>query len=167
VAELSLENHELAEPPGALVAELMLTNSIPLPPPRVPVGLPSDLLQRRPDIQRGERQLSAFAKEQTRYQSLGESVRAQQVALNLARDLYQNGLTDFIRVLNSERSLYQAEDALVQSQASVSENPVSLDKALGGGWQSAGSETNPPLPSSNQNRTGTPQSAGVTVSESE
>jgi outer membrane protein TolC len=113
-----------------------------------------------------ENSLSAFAKEQTRYHSLRESVDAQQAAVNLSRDLYQNGLSDFIRVLDSERSLYQAQDALVQSQASISENLVALYKALGGGWH-ADSETNSPLPSSNKNRTGMPPLAGVTVSEDE
>jgi outer membrane protein, multidrug efflux system len=43
-----------------------------------------------------------------------------------------------LRVLDSERSLYVAQDALVQSDETVSLNLVQLYKALGGGWEAAG-----------------------------
>ena len=43
--------------PSALVAELSPVGVIPATPPAVPVGLPSELLQRRPDIRRAEAQL--------------------------------------------------------------------------------------------------------------
>jgi outer membrane protein, multidrug efflux system len=45
--------------PAALMAELLPPAAIPPPPPQVPLGLPSDLLRRRPDIRRAERQLAA------------------------------------------------------------------------------------------------------------
>ena len=47
----------LGEPPGTLQAELATPEAIPPVPPRVPVGLPSDLARRRPDIRRAEAQL--------------------------------------------------------------------------------------------------------------
>ena len=49
----------IGQEPGALLAELGTTAAIPAPPPDVPVGLPSDLLRRRPDVRRAERQLAA------------------------------------------------------------------------------------------------------------
>lgn len=49
----------LGQPPGALEAELAGEAPIPGTPPEVPAGLPSDLLLRRPDVRRGERQLAA------------------------------------------------------------------------------------------------------------
>lgn len=44
----------LGEAPRALASELSTPRSIPHPAPDVPLGLPSDLAQRRPDIQRSE-----------------------------------------------------------------------------------------------------------------
>jgi outer membrane protein, multidrug efflux system len=49
----------LGSQPGALWNELAREAEIPGLPPEVLVGLPSDLLRRRPDIRRAERQLAA------------------------------------------------------------------------------------------------------------
>jgi outer membrane protein, multidrug efflux system len=49
----------LGREPGSLREELLATAAIPAPPPEVPVGLPSDLLRRRPDLRRAERELAA------------------------------------------------------------------------------------------------------------
>jgi NodT family efflux transporter outer membrane factor (OMF) lipoprotein len=212
--------------PGVLSAELSTDAPIPALPPQAHVGLPSELLRRRPDIRRAERQLAAanaevgvatadlypkfslsgvfgvtsisasdwfsapsrfwsigptirwpifdagriranievrnarqeqaltqyektvltafedvenalvsYAKEQLRYRSLMDAVVANRRALALADELYKNGLVDFLNVLDSQRSLYAAEDDLTRSEATMATNLVALYKALGGGWE--------------------------------
>lgn len=49
----------LGQPPGALIDELRPVDRIPPGPPSVPVGLPSELLRRRADVRRSERELAA------------------------------------------------------------------------------------------------------------
>lgn len=47
----------LGEAPQALRAELIVPGAVPPVPPRVPVGVPSELARRRPDIRQAEAQL--------------------------------------------------------------------------------------------------------------
>lgn len=49
----------LGQPPNALRTELATPKPVPPVPPRVPVGLPSELARRRPDIREAEAQLHA------------------------------------------------------------------------------------------------------------
>src|SRR6266404_6565630 len=49
----------LGSEPGALRTELDASAPVPPVPPEVPVGLPSDLLKRRPDVRRAEIEIAA------------------------------------------------------------------------------------------------------------
>jgi NodT family efflux transporter outer membrane factor (OMF) lipoprotein len=49
----------LGQPPNALRTELATPKPVPPVPPQVPVGLPSELARRRPDIRQAEAQLHA------------------------------------------------------------------------------------------------------------
>jgi len=82
-----------------------------------------------------EDNLVLYAKEQERRRSLEDAVVASQKNLDTANKLYASGLTDYIHVLDAERSLYQAQDALVQSDRTVSTDLIALYKSLGGGWE--------------------------------
>jgi outer membrane protein TolC len=79
--------------------------------------------------------LTAYAKEQIRRQHLEDAVKSSGESLRLANQLYANGLSNFINVLDAQRSLYQAKDALVQSDRIISANLIALYKSLGGGWE--------------------------------
>lgn len=212
--------------PAALTEELLKDAPLPPSPAAVPVGLPSDLLRRRPDIRRAERQLAAatarigvataelfprfsltggaglqsdrggnlaswesrywsiapgitwpifdagriraqvrvqnarqeqalvqyeqavlaaledvenaivaYAADQRRRASLARAVQSNARAVELARDLHARGLVDFLNVLEAQRALLVAEDALVRAEASLAGDLIALFKAMGGGWE--------------------------------
>jgi len=216
----------IGEPPMALQEELTAVAPIPIPPAEVAVGLPSELLLRRPDVARSERQLAAqtsqigvatrdlfprffisgaaqlqslrtsdffdwgsralaigpsitwpvfeggriranialqtaaqqellaayagtvlqafqdvedalvaFSHEQATRDQLQNAVRANSRAAELARNLYTQGLTDFLTVLIAEQAVFTSEDSLAQTQRDVALQLVALYKAVGGGWE--------------------------------
>ncbi|SFM04101.1 efflux transporter, outer membrane factor (OMF) lipoprotein, NodT family [Variovorax sp. OV329] len=77
----------------------------------------------------------AFASSRTQVDILQEAVRAARRSLDIANIQYQEGLIDFQRVLDSQRTLFSQQERLVSTQGSVVQNLVALYKALGGGWQ--------------------------------
>jgi len=217
----------LGREPAALAEELSKEAPIPPVPPEVPVGLPSELVRRRPDIRRAEAQVHAatarigvatadlfprffltgsfgfssselsrlgnlntskfwsfgpsvtwpvfaggriraniklqdalqeeallayqktvltalqdvetalvsYAKEQEHQKSLAAAVASNRQAVDLAMQLYVAGRTDFLNVLNAQRSLFATEEALTQSTRDLGTNLIGLYKALGGGWE--------------------------------
>ena len=86
-------------------------------------------------LQEVEAALVGFAREQERRAALADAVTSNQRAFDLASIRYSHGVTDFLSVLDAERSLFVSQDAWVQSTRSVGTNAVALYKALGGGWE--------------------------------
>ena len=76
---------------------------------------------------------SSYTQEYHRFQSLQGAVKAAQDAVNISQDLYKNGLADFNNVLDAQRSLLTLEEALTISRGQITQNLISLFKALGGG----------------------------------
>ncbi|WP_223163407.1 efflux transporter outer membrane subunit [Methylococcus geothermalis] len=217
----------LDEPPRALQTELTAPRPVPPVPPRVPIGLPSELARRRPDIRQAEAQLhaatadigvavadfypritlsgsvgmqalqfkdlgnwaarqyalgpsitlpifeggrlkatlelreaqqqeaaivyhntvllawhevdnalTAYADEQRRNDALNQSVQSSRQTLDLARRRYRAGISNFLPVLDAQRTLLQAEQDYANSTSTLAADLVALYKALGGGWQS-------------------------------
>lgn len=60
-------------------------------------------------------------------------------AFDLARTQYRDGAADLLTVLDTQRTLYAAQDALAQIRLARLQALVALFKALGGGWQQGGS----------------------------
>ncbi len=215
----------LGESPGALHAELQQAQPIPTVPEEVMVGVPGDLIRRRPDIRTAERALAAqtarigvataelyprfdiigdftmlsteasgltdsgnrrfsigpffswhlfdggrvrgqievedarteqalhryeqtvlnaleevegamsdFVRERERQESLSRSAVAADKSVELVLILYRTGLTDFQNVLDMQRSLFEQQDRLAESDGKVVKNLIRIYAALGGGW---------------------------------
>ncbi|HEU4458309.1 MAG TPA: efflux transporter outer membrane subunit [Methylibium sp.] len=68
--------------------------------------------------------------------------RAEQRRFELADLRYRNGAASYLDVLDAQRSLFTAQQQLVQVQAQQVQSRVTLYRVLGGGWD-AGSEAPP------------------------
>jgi multidrug efflux system outer membrane protein len=91
-------------------------------------------------IQDVENALIAYTKEQEHYKALANAVTANQKAVDISTQLYVEGQTEFLSVLDAQRALFVTEDALVRSTSSLSTDLIALYKALGGGWDNTSPE---------------------------
>jgi NodT family efflux transporter outer membrane factor (OMF) lipoprotein len=87
-------------------------------------------------LEETENALSAHTRELRRRESLRASVAANRRALELATERYTSGLESFLSVLDAQRSVFAAEDQLVQSERNAAVTLIAVYKALGGGWPS-------------------------------
>ena len=215
----------LGESPGALHAELQEAEPIPTVPGQVLLGVPGDLIRRRPDIRTAERALAAqtariglataelyprfdiigdftilstdasdltewgnrrfsigpffswnlfdggrvrgqievedarteqalhryeqavlsaleevenamsdFVRERERKEALSRSAIAAEKSVELVLILYRTGLTDFQNVLDMQRSLFEQQDRLADSDGKIVKDLIRIYAALGGGW---------------------------------
>jgi multidrug efflux system outer membrane protein len=81
-----------------------------------------------------ENALTAYRQQQLRIVSLAQQVEAARKAASLARIRYKEGSTDFLVLLDAERTRLAAEDSLTSAQTAANTAIVSIYKALGGGW---------------------------------
>jgi len=79
--------------------------------------------------------LVAYAKERTRHQALAASAEDFKRSQLLALDRYEEGYDTYLDVLEAQRSLYTAQDALAQSDQQIVDDLIAIYKALGGGWE--------------------------------
>ena len=87
----------------------------------------------------------AYRTDRATRDKLAEAVRSGETALYLARDSYAHGLSDFLQVLDTERTLVASRQQLVQADIALTNDVVSLYNALGGGWEEDAGEM--PTPS--------------------
>jgi multidrug efflux system outer membrane protein len=84
-------------------------------------------------LEETENALVDFGHEQSKQQFLQESAQASQQASDLAHQRYEAGVSDFLSVLDAERTLLEAQDRFAASQTRTATALVAVYKALGGG----------------------------------
>lgn len=91
--------------------------------------------------------LSAHQYQREREVALRKQLRAVTDSVRLARIRYNNGYTDYLTVLDAERTLYSTQLAVVTARQDRLNARISLYKALGGGWDE---KTSQKIPSKNE-----------------
>ncbi len=85
-------------------------------------------------VEEVENAISSYTQEQSRFETLSRALEANRQSVDISRRLYTEGLADFLRVLEAERSLYTTEDSVIATKAARITSAIALFKALGGGW---------------------------------
>lgn len=88
-------------------------------------------------LEETESALVAYQANRERRARLAIAANASSRAAELARVRYRYGADSFLSVLDAERRLLEAQDAVARSAADTALSYVALYKALGGGWQRA------------------------------
>jgi multidrug efflux system outer membrane protein len=87
-------------------------------------------------LEETENALVDYGREQVRRDYLRSSDRSATAATALARQRYEGGVSDFLPVLDAQRSQLVIQAQLAQSETRTATSLVAIYKALGGGWES-------------------------------
>ena len=85
-------------------------------------------------VEETETALVTYDRAHARLALLGEAVRASSRAWELAQQRFDAGLTDFLQVLDAQRTLLDAENQLAVAHTSAATALVAVYKATGGTW---------------------------------
>ncbi len=86
-------------------------------------------------LEETENALEGISASEKRAEDLKKALALSQSAADLAQIQYEAGLTDFQTVLNTQRTLFSAEETFESNKADRSTNYIKLFTALGGGWK--------------------------------
>jgi len=85
-------------------------------------------------VEETETALVTYDRAHARLALLGEAVRASTRAWELAQQRFDAGLTDFLQVLDAQRTLLDAENQLALAHTAAATALVAVYKATGGTW---------------------------------
>jgi len=91
-------------------------------------------------LEETENALVNYRQERIRRARLAGAAKASAKARELAHLRYQEGVSDFLTVLDSEQRLLQDQNQLAESETATATALTAVYKALGGGWETAASE---------------------------
>ena len=84
-------------------------------------------------VEEVENSMAGIEYERDRLRELEKALSSSEEATTLVKDNYKEGLADFQRVLDAERSKFSLKDQLSVSRGEIAKNYVKLYKSLGGG----------------------------------
>ncbi|WP_395730937.1 efflux transporter outer membrane subunit [Prosthecobacter sp.] len=87
-------------------------------------------------LEEAENALTSYDRERIRLHHLEASAASAREAATLARKRYQDGIADFLTVLDAERVALNAQNDIALSRTRVATAWVRIYKAMGGGWKS-------------------------------
>ena len=85
-------------------------------------------------LEESESSLVAYDRAHARLAILEDAVHSSTRAADLARQRFEAGLTDFLQVLDAERTLLDAENQLALGHTAAATALVAVYKAVGGAW---------------------------------
>ncbi|HUQ52834.1 MAG TPA: TolC family protein [Gammaproteobacteria bacterium] len=88
-------------------------------------------------LEETENAFVTYGSHRQRLEAVVEQAAASRNAAELARVQYREGAVDFLRLLDAERTLLQAEDEVAAAETDLNSSVVLIYKALGGGWEAA------------------------------
>ncbi len=82
--------------------------------------------------------LVSFRADRTERDRLDGVLRSADQTLALATSRYAHGLSDYLQVLDAQRTVEDNRQQLVQQDMTLANDVVTLYRALGGGWEAPG-----------------------------
>lgn len=86
-------------------------------------------------LEETENALVSYNRQRARRGLLASAATSSERAHQLAHLRFEDGITDFLTVLDAERRLLLDQELLAQSQTATATSLIAVYKALGGGWE--------------------------------